>query len=146
MSETERLREILYENIFYSPDGCWYWTARTIKKYGYLYFKGKAIRAHRLSYALHKGTLTNEIFVCHSCDNPTCVNPDHLWLGSHTDNIRDMIRKGRRSKKIPNPKLTPFQVVEIRESSDRAISLAARYSVSRKTINNIKSGSTWKMV
>lgn len=81
--------------------GCWIWVAgvwggRRGMLYGYASFQGRTRLAHRASYEAFKGPIPDGLCVCHSCDNPLCVNPDHLWLGTHTDNRRDMIRKGRR--------------------------------------------------
>jgi hypothetical protein len=77
-------------------NGCWLWTGtRTGGGYG----KWLGQRAHRFAYSAAKGAIPAGMFVCHACDNPLCVNPDHLWLGSHSDNMRDMDRKGRRGKR-----------------------------------------------
>lgn len=79
---------------------CWEWTgpksgSRKGRYYGYFKINKKNIKAHRFSYELHKGKIPETILVCHSCDNPGCCNPDHLFLGTHADNMRDCANKGR---------------------------------------------------
>lgn len=76
--------------------GCWLWTGRlTDKGYGVISLKGKDHLTHRLSYMLHFGPIPDGLLVCHACDIPNCVNPDHLFLGTVTDNNRDCAAKGR---------------------------------------------------
>ena len=77
-------------------EGCWLFTGyRASHGYGSHRYQGKAYRAHRLAYLLTYGTLPSDLNVCHHCDNPGCVRPDHLFLGTQADNMRDMIAKGR---------------------------------------------------
>jgi hypothetical protein len=76
---------------------CWEWKGVIVKDgYGRVRCShGARVLTHRLSYTIHKGQVPSGMFVCHSCDNPCCVNPSHLWAGTHTDNMRDKITKGR---------------------------------------------------
>ena len=82
-------------------NGCWIWTGSTAGKMGYgnvwCPYEGRMIRAHRASYAAEYGLIPNGLLCCHKCDNPKCVNPSHIFLGTQSDNIKDMYAK-RRSK------------------------------------------------
>jgi hypothetical protein len=123
------------------------------KNYGVLDGEGRgssAVLAHRASYTLNIGPIPAGMFVCHSCDNPSCVNPAHLWLGTNTDNIEDMVSKDRHQHGDGHyqAKLTAAQVVEIRyrhahESvSQRA--LCAEFGVHPSTMCDVIKGRTWK--
>jgi hypothetical protein len=80
-------------------DSCWIWTANKDKNgYGRFKFERYPHPAHRFSYKLFKGEIPKGMLICHSCDNPSCVNPEHLWLGSCSDNTRDMVSKNRHGK------------------------------------------------
>lgn len=80
-------------------DSCWNWTgAIRGKGYGAFKFKGKTVDAHRVSYILHIGEIPDGLLVCHACDNPCCVNPDHLFIGTYTENMQDCVKKDRFCK------------------------------------------------
>ncbi len=86
----------LEEKYTVAENGCWEWTACTNKAgYGRIIFRGKAWLAHRLSFQTFIGPIINGLHVCHHCDNPPCVNPKHLFLGTDSDNMHDMVSKGR---------------------------------------------------
>lgn len=92
-----------FEAKFFITPGCWVWTAAKTKQgYGQFGYKGIMTGAHRVSYELYKGPITEGLFVLHRCDNPSCVNPDHLYLGTNSDNTRDLKERGnvKRSKGV----------------------------------------------
>lgn len=88
-----------------SSNECWNWLA-SLDKDGYGYFSIDSVsrKAHRVAYVLANGKLKTSLFVCHSCDNPSCVNPAHLWAGTSRQNIDDMIIKSRSLTGTRNPK------------------------------------------
>lgn len=78
--------------------GCWHWTAGQDRSgYGAISYRGKMLKAHRVSWELHRGDVPSGMFVCHSCDTPACVRPDHLFIGTAAANSADMVAKGRES-------------------------------------------------
>ena len=125
--------------------GCWNWTAcKNSRGYGKWSWK-KLDAAHRFSFRFYRGGIPKGKSVCHSCDNPGCVNPDHLWIGTHTQNMQDMMRKDRmpRGENHPSTKLTDAQVLEIRTRTAKGethTSIARELNVVRQTISKIASG------
>lgn len=129
--------------------------SRTSAGYGQLKRNGRVMYAHRLAYEGAHGPIPAGMCVCHACDNPACVNPEHLWIGTKGDNLRDMCAKGRHTKagaageKNRNAKLTAEAVVEIRRmraagATYRAI--AARFGITRVTASLVARGRAWKHV
>lgn len=136
--------------------GCWLWTGRVnIQGYGLVYAGGRSqLIASRAMYELtHSVQLPTEIFVCHRCDTPPCVNPHHLFLGTAGDNVRDAARKGRTNRwggrrageANHGAKLTAADVEEIRRlgTSVPSRALGRRYGVSKTQICCIRSGKAW---
>lgn len=156
------------EEFFWSKikktDTCWIWQGR-VDRNGYGKFHvGSIFLAHRYSYQLHNGPLAPGMFVCHKCDNPPCCNPDHLFLGTAADNIKDAAAKGRMARGERNAahlypdrvlrgsghacsKLTEEQVRELRD--DYAAGgvtqqqLAKRYNINNSTVCYILKRRTW---
>lgn len=152
-----------------SANGCWLWTAnRDRKGYGKMGGGGRlgpTLAAHRVSWELHFGLIPNGLFVLHHCDNPPCVNPSHLFLGTMLDNNHDMWEKGRgmfgdrhglrlhpervaRGERQGGAKLTENQVREIRQRyAAGGLSmkqLADEYGVTFSPVQKIISGSGWR--
>ncbi|NLE99687.1 MAG: HNH endonuclease [Anaerolineales bacterium] len=141
------------------PDECWEWQLSRSRGYGQLARKrGKAgYKAHRVSWMIaHDCRIPQGMVICHKCDNPACVNPGHLFLGTHRDNMRDMVHKGRAHGSLPllagenNPSsvLTWEQVREIRErygaGAITQTALANEYNVNRTTIAHIIYDVSWR--
>jgi len=150
-------------------DGCWEWAgARMPWGYGNFTANGRTIGAHRFSYEAFVGDLKPGMFVCHRCDNPRCVRPSHLFLGTCKDNVDDMLRKGRHVSRTGNEsgsrrhpkrrprgeehktaKLTAVKVQQIRRLRNEGATqhaLAKTFGVSRGAILAVLSGRTWRHV
>lgn len=134
-------------------DECWVWTGtRSRQGYGTIRYGGKNSSAHRLSYEIHKGKIPDGYFVCHTCDNPSCVNPRHLFVGTPQKNVDDMISKNRqvnlRGEQHGGSKLRTEQVLEMRNlfGTLSLNQLAKRYAVSKQAILRIKQGKVWAHV
>lgn len=132
-------------------DECWEWDGVKSDRsgYGLIQIEGRRVRVHRLSYEVHVGPIPDGMIVRHTCDNPPCLNPQHLKLGTHDDNMRDMKSRGRSSRGVArsNHKLTDNQVLEIfRRTSDANRTLAREYGVSEWTIQHIRSGKRWSHI
>lgn len=129
---------------------CWLWKGAHGKRgHGYVNNSEFQSTAHRASWVIHRGDIPSLMCVLHKCDNPPCVNPDHLFLGTELDNVRDMIAKGRKKPpRITYPRriLTDAQIVEIRASSETNRTLADRYGVTRLTISSVRNFRCWKNV
>lgn len=130
--------------------GCWLWSGAWEKDgYGWVADgNGSATQAHRKAWALYVGPVPNGMHVLHRCDTRCCVNPAHLFLGAHADNMRDMASKGRaarrRGQAVPSAKLTEAQAREILGSSERPGAVAARFGVSPALVYAIRKRVIWR--
>jgi len=136
-------------------DECWHWTAgRSCLGYGRFRVNGRTVFAHRVAWELMYGVPPHGSCICHHCDTPGCVNPAHLFAGTHSDNMADMAAKGRAANnRVPQPgslngrsKLTSRQVALIRllpsQMSNRSI--GNTFGVSHETIRKVKSYESWR--
>lgn len=132
-----------------SDDECWEWKgAKLSHGYGAFNIGVRRISTHRFSWEIHYGEIPPGMLVCHKCDNPPCVNPKHLFLGTDTDNQRDKYLKGRcaRGEKNNHAKLTEDDVRKIREllaSGKSARSIAPIFGVRHAAILTIKDRKNW---
>lgn len=133
---------------------CWVWVGAKIGRgYGRIKIDGNTLYSHRVAYTLYKGLIPNDMHVLHSCDNPCCVRPDHLFLGTHQENMQDREIKGRGrcgfGEKHGLAKLTEKQVLEIRAKYvPRKYSmskLSKEYKVVPSTVSHIINNKTWKL-
>lgn len=133
---------------------CWEWRGtKDSKGYGVMKLADKMLKAHRLSWEIHNGPIPqgngyHGTVIRHGCDNPGCVNPSHLFAGSHSDNVKDRGERGRTARQYGErhgmAKLTTSQVVNIRLDSRKHADIAAEYGVSRTHIQAIKAGNRWR--
>lgn len=132
-------------------DGCWIWSGcKNQHGYGLISFNNRQLSAHRLSYQLFIGEIPKGMYILHKCDNPSCVNPNHLFLGTQKDNMQDMVNKGRSGvgQKRGCPKLTWDQVRTIRGESKTGKLykiIAEEYGVDPSLISQIMLNKIWKV-
>jgi hypothetical protein len=141
---------------------CWLWTGPRDKDgYGKANVRRRALRAHRVSWTMANGAIPEGLIVCHRCDTPACVRPDHLWLGTQLDNVRDMTAKGRRAsgprpahrkgglpgERNPRATFTAEEVLDIRKRADGGETLASirrAYGVSKNAVYSVARRITWR--
>lgn len=133
------------------PDDCWNWLGSKHQGYGYFRSAPREMTlAHRFSYAQTNGDIPEGMVICHHCDNPSCVNPSHLFCGTQADNIADCKAKNRVSRKPPCmgsahklAKLTEQQAIEIYRATGTQGEIAKRFGVTQTKVSKIKRGVSW---
>lgn len=143
----KKRKEIAWE---VDENECWNCTSHKLDTQGYskTYIDGKFIFIHRFMYQGKYGDIPKGMEVCHKCDNPACINPSHLFLGTHAENMSDMTKKNRQTLGGRNPmsKLTNKVVAEIKSSNKKQAELAKIYGVTQPTISMIRNNVRWKHV
>ncbi len=148
------LEERFWEKV-HKTSGCWNWSASVSSTgYGQIHVNKRPDRAHRVSWRLHFGAIPGGLFVLHKCDNRLCVKPDHLFLGTHFDNMSDMVRKGRHhgtsnpGESHPLAKKTAIEILKIRSLSGsvRQRDIARLFGISQTQVGRIVRGESWKHV
>ena len=154
MTKNNQLEPLL-KRLQKKPNGCWeYQGALTSRGYGNIRVDGTNYLAHRYSYIVHIGEIPKGMLVCHSCDNPPCCNPAHLWLGTQSENMKDMVKKGRTNllygEDATSAKLTEREVLEMRElfksGHFTSVDLSRIYGVGIRTARDAVNRKTWRHV
>jgi len=151
VSRPKKVSERFWSHVETEP-ACWLWSGAKDKN-GYGKFWSQTtghIRAHRMSWILEYGDIPKPLFVLHRCDNPACVRPSHLWLGTNRDNMEDMAIKGRslNGSKNASCKLSREEVAEIRRlysgRGSTEVELGQQFSITQGNVSHIVTGRTWK--
>ena len=150
VTNLDLLKATIFNRSRLAENGCWEWVGYFGSGgYGMMSRNGKNQRAHRISYEAYKGAIPKGMVVRHTCDNPACVNPDHLILGSQKDNVADREARNRRvvnGERIGTSKLTEKDVLEIRASEESLDVLARRYNIDRSNVWVIRAGKSWRHI
>lgn len=129
----------ILSKVVVSSSNCWEYQGNLTKGYGVFSFSNKKLYTHRASYMYHYGKFPDSLHVLHKCDNPCCINPEHLFLGNHQDNMLDKTKKGRSALK-----LTEAAVIDIFLSNDVTEDIANKYSISNVLVNRIRRREQWQ--
>lgn len=155
MRATESLQQ--FENLFTKTDSCWIWHGQRHQLgYGIVrHQSGRREAAHRIAFRFYRGEIPRGLLVCHKCDTPSCVNPEHLFLGSQKDNLLDMIKKGRKKIWHPvgekNPK-SIFSEQQIRimrslyDSGQKVANIRRRFGGAYQSVWLAVKRKTWKHI
>jgi hypothetical protein len=143
--------EVRFSEKVWRTEGCWIWCGSQIAfGHGRIGHNGRVTYAHRVSWELYRGPIPMGLCVCHKCDVPQCVNPDHLFLGTHTDNMRDMASKGRtgvhRGESNAHHSLTSIDVRFIRHWSEVGFAgaeIGNAFGIAKTTANRIIARRAW---
>lgn len=134
------------------PDACWNWQKGKFSRSGYgsFWHKTRSYQAHRIAYMLEVGSLDAALEICHSCDNPPCCNPRHLFQGTHAENISDAATKHRmrcpNGEAHHNSKLNGLQVALILSASGKHRDIAKQFGISQVHVSRIKRREAWTHV
>ena len=151
----EVYRERLFGYAEQVPSECWEWTRfRTKDGYGHMRYKGRMVESHRLALMLTDRPIPDGHEVMHLCDNPPCINPDHLTTGTHAENVADMVAKGRRAvmrgTSNPRARVTDADVIEMRrlyaEGGGTQAQIGAMFGLGKSQAHNVISGRQWAHV
>lgn len=144
--KARRLRALLSKVAFEPNSGCWLWLGSVAHfGHGVINVNNRHRHAHRISWELHRGDIPPGLVVCHKCDVPGCVNPEHLFLGTNAENLQDMRNKRRHAfgERAGQAKLTNAQVIAIRADTRPTAVIASECGVSTVLISKIKRGEAW---
>lgn len=149
------IKDKLEGNVVKSESGCWEWVGTKRGSSSGVHYGGtnigrKSVLAHRASYEFYIGVIPENMLVCHKCDNPKCINPDHLFLGTRLDNAKDMANKHRGTcgEKSSNSKLSNTKSFEIifaaKNKNMKQKEIAYVFGISEKTVNKLFNRKSWK--
>lgn len=151
---TAKQKKLFENKIMPEPmSGCWLWTGASNRRgYGSTNFNKRRQESHRVSWRIYRGEIPDGISVLHKCDNPGCVNPDHLFLGTNSDNMKDAFRKKRgriphhKGEKAHSAKLTEFDVRQIRKSTNSCAEIAKEFGICQSNVSAIRRHKTWRHI